>query len=88
MSSGSRASTGFLELGRKKMVEGNSSVAALVAEGAFGIAEASTFTGLKRTFLYELMNRGELRFIKCGRRRLIPRAELTRLLAQSLVGSR
>lgn len=58
----------------------------VVQQGAFGVPEASKFSGLGRTYLYSLMGRGELRFIKTGRRRLIPRAELCRLLGDRLVG--
>jgi excisionase family DNA binding protein len=59
----------------------------LVTDGAVDVAEACRFTGLGRTFLYQLMDRGELRYAKVGRRRLIPRAELVRLLAGGLVGA-
>ena len=58
----------------------------LVESGAVTVPEAEKFTGLGRTFLYGLMERGELRYIKAGKRRLIPRAELTRFLAAGLVG--
>jgi excisionase family DNA binding protein len=58
----------------------------LTAEGAVDIASAEKFTGLGRTFLYALMSRGDLKFIKLGKRRLIPRAELNRLLSEHLVG--
>jgi excisionase family DNA binding protein len=57
----------------------------LLAGGAVGIPEASTFSGLGRTFLYSLMERGQLRYVKAGKRRLIPRIELTRMLAERLV---
>jgi excisionase family DNA binding protein len=59
----------------------------LVNEGAVDVPEACRFTGLGRTFLYQLMDRGELRYCKLGKRRLIPRAELVRLLAAGVVGS-
>jgi excisionase family DNA binding protein len=57
----------------------------LLSEGAVGVPEAEEFTGLGRTYLYSLMERGELRYAKVGKRRLIPRAELRRLLAACLV---
>jgi excisionase family DNA binding protein len=63
-------------------VESDSS---LMSGGTVGVAEATAFTGLGRTYLYSLMERGELRFVKAGKRRLIPRNELTRLLAEHLV---
>jgi excisionase family DNA binding protein len=59
----------------------------LVGEGAVDVPEACRFTGLGRTFLYQLMDSGKLRYAKVGRRRLIPRAELVRLLANGLVGA-
>jgi excisionase family DNA binding protein len=58
----------------------------LVSDGAVPINEACRITGLGRTFLYQLMDRGELRYCKLGKRRLIPKMELTRLLANGLVG--
>jgi excisionase family DNA binding protein len=57
----------------------------LVADGSVVVGEAVRFTSLGRTTLYGLMERGELRYIKVGRRRLIPRAELKRLLAGGLM---
>jgi excisionase family DNA binding protein len=60
----------------------------MVEEGAVDVAGACAFTGLGRTFLYGLMDSGRLPFVKLGKRRLIPRAELRRLLAESLTSSR
>lgn len=57
----------------------------LLSQGTVGITEATAFTGLGRTFLYALMERGDIRYVKAGKRRLIPRSELTRLLAERLV---
>jgi excisionase family DNA binding protein len=57
----------------------------LLSRGAVGVHEAAAFTGLGRTYLYALMERGELRYVKAGKRRLIPRTELTRMLAARLV---
>jgi excisionase family DNA binding protein len=61
---------------RKKMVE----------LGTVDVPEACRLTGLGRTYLYSLMERKILRYCKVGKRRLIPRAEITRLLAEALVG--
>jgi excisionase family DNA binding protein len=58
----------------------------VVGEGAVDVAAACEFTGLGRTYLYRLMERGAVRFIKVGKRRLIPRTELVRLLADGVVG--
>ncbi len=57
----------------------------MVADGAVGVAEAARFIGLSRMTLHRLMGRGALRYVKVGRRRLLPRAELRRLLAESVV---
>jgi excisionase family DNA binding protein len=57
----------------------------LLSEGTIGVAEAEAFTGLGRTFLYSLMESGQLRYVKAGKRRLIPRIELTRMLAERLI---
>jgi len=56
----------------------------IVEQGAVDIPAACAFTGLGRSFLYGKIQRGELRSIKLGKRRLIPRAELVRLLAEGL----
>lgn len=61
--------------------------ASVVGDGAMVIPKAAAFSGLSRSYLYMLMDRGELRYIKVGRRRLIPRADLVRLLGEGLVGS-
>jgi excisionase family DNA binding protein len=58
----------------------------LVEGGAVDVADACKFCGLGRTYLYDLMGRGQLRYTKVGKRRLIPRSELVRLLACGLVG--
>lgn len=49
---------------------------------AYSIAEASSLTGIGRTTLYRLMDRGELRSCKIGRRRLIPAQALLRMVTQ------
>jgi excisionase family DNA binding protein len=59
----------------------------MVEEGAVNAAEACRFTGVGRTFLYGLLDSGPLPYVKLGKRRLIPRVELRRLLAESLTPS-
>jgi excisionase family DNA binding protein len=56
----------------------------LMTDGSFGVEEAQSFSGLGRTFLYELMTRGELPYTKVGARRLIPKRALVELLAKGL----
>ena len=60
----------------------------IVSEGAVDIAAACEFTGLGRTHLYALMERGELPYSKQGRRRLIPRRSLVDLLRKGLVAAK
>jgi excisionase family DNA binding protein len=45
----------------------------------FSIAESEAISGLSRSSLYRLIAAGKLRTILCGRRRLVPSAELERL---------
>ena len=44
--------------------------------------EAGAALGIGRTFVYELLATGKLESIKLGRRRLIPREALERLVAE------
>ena len=60
----------------------------IVDDGAVDVSEACRFTGIGRSFLYGLMDAGRLSYVKLGKRRLIPRAELKRLLAESLKAGR
>jgi len=53
------------------------------ADGALGITEATEFSGLGTTTLYELMNSGELPFSQPTRHRLVPRRWLVEHLAES-----
>jgi excisionase family DNA binding protein len=52
------------------------------AEGrlAYSVAEAALLTGLSRDLLYDQMRRGNLGYIKIGRRRLITRQHLQHFL--------
>lgn len=58
---------------------------AIVHDGALTIRGAVEHSGIGRTELYRLMNAGEMAFIKHGKRRLIPRSELRRVLAKDVV---
>jgi excisionase family DNA binding protein len=60
----------------------------LAEKGTAGVEEACRFLGIGRTNLYALMGSGELKFIKLGARRLIPRAELERFLTEQLTAAR
>jgi hypothetical protein len=56
----------------------------LVVDGAMRTAEAVGFSGLSRSKLYELQAAGRIRAIKIDGKRLWPRAELRRLLADGV----
>jgi excisionase family DNA binding protein len=47
---------------------------------AYSVNEAARLTGLSRDLLYDEMRRGNLGYIKVGRRRLITRQHLERFL--------
>jgi excisionase family DNA binding protein len=44
--------------------------------GLFNVNQACEYLSIKRTKLYELMDAGELRYLKIGDRRLISREQL------------
>lgn len=44
------------------------------------VAEAAEVLGISRRLVYDAINRNELRAISIGRRLVIPRAEIERLL--------
>ena len=50
---------------------------------AYSVNEAAHLTGLFRDLLYDQMRRGNLRYVKIGRRRLITRQHLERFLGLS-----
>jgi excisionase family DNA binding protein len=56
----------------------------LVIDGLARIAEAVTFLGLSRSKLYELMDCGDLPYVRLGRSRRIPRRALVELAARNL----
>ncbi len=58
----------------------------LVADGLLTVPEAAGFLRLSRSNLYALMERGELRFVKIGRSRRIPRRAVIALAACGLRG--
>jgi excisionase family DNA binding protein len=60
----------------------------LMRDGALTIEAAVEFSGLGRTRLYELMTAGEIRYLKAGARRLIPKVELQNYLAGQLTATR
>jgi excisionase family DNA binding protein len=47
---------------------------------AYSVGEAAQLTGLSRDLLYDQMRRGNLHYVKIGRRRLITRQHLEQFL--------
>lgn len=47
------------------------------------VPEAAEMLGISRNFAYELVNRGELPYIKLGKRKLIPIIALEKKLAEA-----
>jgi excisionase family DNA binding protein len=47
---------------------------------AYSVGEAARLTGLSRDLLYDEMRRGNLQYVKIGRRRLITRRHLQEFL--------
>lgn len=66
---------------------GAKAAVAVVADGMFTVKEAVEFTKLSRSELYALMGRGELQFLKHGKRRLVPKRAIVELLAGKLSGA-
>ena len=59
----------------------------LVSQGRLSVAESVKFTGLSRAELYVRMSRGEVKYCKEGKRRLIPKLALIKMMAASVVAS-
>ena len=55
---------------------------------AVGAAQAGRLIGVDRSTIYRLIERGEIRTVQLGGRRLIEVEELRRLLAEHRVGER
>lgn len=53
---------------------------------AYSVDEVAQLTGLSRDLLYGQMRRGNLQYIKVGRRRLITRQHLVRFLGVASLG--
>ena len=60
--------------------------AELVADGLLTVRECAEFLHLSRSKIYELMDAGELCFVKLGRSRRIPRRAVIELAARQLRG--
>ncbi len=58
----------------------------LVDEGLLSVLSAARFLAMSRSSLYQLMERGELAYVKIGRARRIPRRAVVELAAAHLRG--
>lgn len=58
-----------------------------ISPRCISIAAASDALGIHRSTFYDLMNRGEVRTIKVGGRRLVPVAELDAYVGRKLTAS-
>jgi excisionase family DNA binding protein len=56
----------------------------LLRDGVLSVSEATAFTRLSKSVLYQLMAAHELEFVRAGRRRLIPRRALIAYLERGL----
>ncbi len=58
----------------------------LLSDGLVKVVEAAQFLRISRSHLYNLMESGELPFVRLGRTRRIPRNAVVRLAAQHICG--
>ena len=56
----------------------------LLRDGVLSVREATEFTRLSKSVLYQLMAANELEFVRAGRRRLIPKRALIAYLERGL----
>lgn len=59
----------------------------LAADGCATVKEAAAFLGIGRTSIYEMVKAKKIRSVVLAGRRLVPRAELRRLVADELEGA-
>ena len=58
----------------------------LVNSGLATVTEVSGFLSLSRAMIYKLMETGQLRYVKIGRFRRIPRLSMKELAKHCLIG--
>jgi excisionase family DNA binding protein len=56
----------------------------LLRDGVLSVREATEFSRLSKSVLYQLMAAHDLEFVKAGRRRLIPKRALIAYLGRGL----
>lgn len=52
----------------------------------FNVREAAVALGIGRSSLYELLSNGDLKSVKIGQRRLVPRASIEAFVARLVAG--
>ncbi|HHV54954.1 MAG TPA: helix-turn-helix domain-containing protein [Firmicutes bacterium] len=57
----------------------------VVADGLVSVREAERFLSIKKSKLYQLMDRGDLPYVKLGAARRIPRRALVSWAARHLI---
>ena len=67
-------------------IESQRRLAGLVSDGLMRVQEAALFLGLSRAAVYQLMERGEMPWVKLGRARRIPRRAVVGLAAGRIQG--
>ena len=73
-------------MGSKGVINEDTTRVELVADGLLTVREVADFLRISRSRLYELMDRGELIYLKLGRSRRIPRRAVIELAARELRG--
>ena len=58
----------------------------LFADGLMTVAGAAAFLSVSRTTVYELMERGELQYVRLGRARRVPKRSVIALAQANLKG--
>ena len=68
----------------KPKPDADETAADMVEDGLMTVMEAAAFLRLSRSKLYGLMDAGELRYVKLGRSRRVPRRCVIELAARAL----
>lgn len=69
------------------MIQDANEAESLFEDGAVTLAGATAEFGIGRSELYDEMRTGRLEFVQRGRRRLIPRKALQRILAEDMAAT-
>lgn len=58
----------------------------LVNSGLLRVGDAAKFLSVSRAMVYKLMETGQLRYVKIGRCRRLPKQSITDLAKENLIG--